>query len=225
MAGQAPSHAKYARELRASGAQGGQQGIPERNSRRRLTRCSLRSRSASTRSSSIRSGWRSPGTDSLLPSGSSSASSWQPPSRAAPGYLEDTIYNVALCLVIGGIIGARGLYIIENLSDFTDDPSDIIAVNTGGISIYGALIGGTIGGWLYAYLRKVPDLPRGADIAAMGGILGMATGRIGDIINGEHFASDTMMPWGLVYTHESSPSYLQLWAEPANPNIPPSPTK
>jgi len=137
------------------------------------------------------------------------------------GYLEDTIYNVALCLVIGGIIGARGLYIIENLGDFTDHPDDIIAVNTGGISIYGALIGGTIGAWLYAYIRKVPDLPRGADIAAMGGILGMATGRIGDIINGEHFASDTKMPWGLVYTNESSPSYIHFGpaAEPQHPAV------
>src|SRR3989442_8860455 len=110
------------------------------------------------------------------------------------GYQEDTIYNVALCLVIGGIVGARALYIIEHLSDFTDDPGQIIAVNTGGISIYGALIGGTIGGWLYAIIRKVPDIPRGADIAAMGGILGMATGRIGDIINGEHFADSTSLP-------------------------------
>jgi prolipoprotein diacylglyceryltransferase len=64
------------------------------------------------------------------------------------GYNEDTIYNVALCLVIGGIIGARGLYVIENWSQFEDDLGEVFAVNTGGISIYGALIGGTIGAWL-----------------------------------------------------------------------------
>jgi phosphatidylglycerol:prolipoprotein diacylglycerol transferase len=122
------------------------------------------------------------------------------------GYQEDTIYNVALCLVIGGIVGARLLYVIENWGDFNDDPVDIIRVNTGGISIYGALIGGTIGAWLYAYIRKVPNIPRGADIAALGGILGMAVGRIGDVINGEHFASDTDLPWGVVYTHQNSPS-------------------
>jgi len=122
------------------------------------------------------------------------------------GYQEDTIYNVALCLVIGGIIGARALYVIENFGDFDDDPVDIIRVNTGGISIYGALIGGTIGAWLYAYFRKVPNIPRGADIAVLGGILGMAVGRIGDMINGEHFATDTDLPWGVVYTHSASPS-------------------
>ncbi len=137
------------------------------------------------------------------------------------GYQEDTIYNVALCLVIGGIIGARALYVIENFSDFDDDPIDIVRVNTGGISIYGALIGGTIGGWLYVIIRKVPNIPRGADIAAMGGILGMAVGRIGDIINGEHFASDTDLPWGVVYTNSASPSVIHFGpdAAPQHPAV------
>src|SRR3972149_5169914 len=88
--------------------------------------------------------------------------------RAA--YKEDTIYNVALALVIGGIIGARGLYVIENWSLFEDDLGKVFEVNAGGISIYGALIGGTIGAWGYAFLTKVPHIPRGADIAAMGAI-------------------------------------------------------
>src|SRR2546428_13993095 len=70
------------------------------------------------------------------------------------GYQEDTIYNVALCLVIGGIIGARGLYIIEHLSTFTDDPGQINAVNTRGISIYRALLRGTIGRRRFAGFNK-----------------------------------------------------------------------
>ncbi len=126
------------------------------------------------------------------------------------GYHEDTIYNVALALVIGGIIGARGLYVIEHFGDFKHNLGDVFAINTGGISIYGALIGGTIGAWSYAVVRRVPDIPKGADIAAMGAILGMAVGRIGDIINGEHFASDTDLPWGVVYTNPNSPSYIRF---------------
>jgi phosphatidylglycerol:prolipoprotein diacylglycerol transferase len=135
------------------------------------------------------------------------------------GYQEDTIYNVALALVIGGIIGARGLYVLEHTSLFKDDPGDIFAINTGGISIYGALIGGTIGGWLYAFISKVPNLPRGADIAAIGGIVGMAVGRIGDIINGEHFASGTSLPWGVLYTNSNSPSFLAGFVDPQHPAV------
>lgn len=124
------------------------------------------------------------------------------------GFHEDAIYNVALALVIGGIIGARGLYIIENWSLFEDDLGGIFAINTGGISIYGALIGGAIGAWGYAYITRLPNIPKAADIAAIGGILGMATGRIGDIINGEHFAESTSLPWGVRYTNPDSPSLL-----------------
>jgi phosphatidylglycerol:prolipoprotein diacylglycerol transferase len=126
------------------------------------------------------------------------------------GYNEDSIYNVALALVIGGIIGARGLYVLENWSQFENDLGDIFAVNTGGISIYGALIGGAIGSWGYAYLTKIPNIPRAADIAVLGAILGMATGRIGDVINGEHFAETTSLPWGVQYTHADSPSFLRF---------------
>lgn len=124
------------------------------------------------------------------------------------GFNEDSIYNVALALVIGGIIGARALYVIENWSQFDDNIGDIFAVNTGGISIYGALIGGTLGAWGYALVSKLPNIPRAADIAAMGGIMGMAVGRIGDVINGEHLSKSTDLPWGVSYTNPNSPSYL-----------------
>lgn len=131
------------------------------------------------------------------------------------GFNEDAIYNVALALVIGGIIGARGLYVLENWSRFEDDLGGIFAINTGGISIYGALIGGAIAAWGYAYLSRLPNIPKAADIGAIGAILGMATGRIGDIINGEHFAETTSLPWGLRYTHPDSPSLLAF----GDPNL------
>lgn len=137
------------------------------------------------------------------------------------GYPEDMIYNVALALVIGGIIGARGLYVIENWSLFEDDIGEIFAINTGGISIYGALIGGALGGWLFALISKVPNIPRAADIAAIGGIVGMAIGRVGDIINGEHFSKTTDLPWGVVYTDPDSPSWIRFGAgaEPQHPAV------
>jgi len=124
------------------------------------------------------------------------------------GFNEDSIYNVALALVIGGIIGARSLYVIENWSQFDDNIGDIFAVNTGGISIYGALIGGTLGALGFALVSRLPNIPQAADIASMGGIIGMAVGRVGDVINGEHFAKSTDLPWGVRYTDPNSPSYL-----------------
>ncbi len=139
------------------------------------------------------------------------------------GFGEDSIYNVALALVIGGIIGARGLFVIEEWSQFKDDIGAIFEINTGGISIYGALIGGTVGGWGYAALTKLPNIPKAADIAIIGGIMGMAVGRIGDIFNGEHFAEWTSLPWGFLYTDPDSPSFLQeqagLLLQPQHPAV------
>jgi len=134
------------------------------------------------------------------------------------GYSEDMIYNAALALVIGGIIGARGLYVIESWSDFENDLGKIFALNEGGISIYGALIGGAIGGLGYGYFAKVPNIARAFDIGAIAAIMGMAIGRIGDIINGEHFAESTGLPWGVVYTDANSPAF-PLRLDPQHPAV------
>jgi phosphatidylglycerol:prolipoprotein diacylglycerol transferase len=128
------------------------------------------------------------------------------------GFDEDTIYNTALALVIGGIIGARALFVLENLDRFEDDPLDVFAINAGGISIYGALIGGTIGALAWAAWRRLPRWGAIADVAAMGAIIGMAVGRIGCLVLGDIFAKTTDWPIGVLYTHSDSPSYPRFTA-------------
>ncbi len=132
------------------------------------------------------------------------------------GFTDDQAYNVALALVIGGIIGARALFVIEHWGQFKHDIGDIFSINAGGISIYGALIGGTIAGWGYAMVSRLPNIPRGTDVGGLGTIVGMAVGRIGDIINGEHFAEATSLPWGVKYTDPGSPSFA---GHPLGPGI------
>ena len=128
------------------------------------------------------------------------------------GFDEDTIYNTALALVIGGIIGARALFVLENLDRFEDDPLDVFAINAGGISIYGALIGGTIGALAWAAWRRLPRWGAIADVAAMGAIIGMAVGRIGCLVLGDIFAKTTDWSVSVLYTHPDSPSYPRFTA-------------
>ena len=130
------------------------------------------------------------------------------------GIDEDTIYNMALFLVIGGIIGARALYVLEHFGDFQDDPAEVFAIQTGGISIYGALFGGTLGAVAYAAWRRLPRWGAMADAAAIGAILGMAVGRVGCLINGDIFGRATDWPIGVVYTHSDSPAYPVYSAVP-----------
>jgi phosphatidylglycerol:prolipoprotein diacylglycerol transferase len=120
----------------------------------------------------------------------------------------DDAYNVGLVVVACGIVGARLLYVIERYGDTPslDSFADIFRVTEGGISIYGAIIGGAIGGWAFGLWKRLP-CAAAADAGAMAMLLGLAIGRIGDIINGEHFAKTTDLPWGVVYTHVSSPGF------------------
>ena len=128
------------------------------------------------------------------------------------GFNEDAIYNTALALVIGGMIGARALFVLENLDQFKDDPLDVFRINAGGISIYGALIGGTLAGSAYALWRRLPHFGLMTDIAALGGIIGMAVGRIGCLVLGDIFAKTTDWPIGVLYTNPDSPSYPRYTA-------------
>ena len=129
------------------------------------------------------------------------------------GFIDDDIYSAALVAIPAGIIGARALFVVENWGDpGLESIGDIFRINEGGISVYGAVIAGLIGGLAYGYVRKV-NLLRGLDVAAAGGIIGMAVGRIGDLINGEHFAEVSSLPWAVRYTDLNSPSVLS----PASP--------
>ena len=47
----------------------------------------------------------------------------------------------------------------------------------------------------------LPSVGRLADLAAPAVLISMAIGRIGDIINGEHIARVTSLPWAFVYDH------------------------
>jgi phosphatidylglycerol:prolipoprotein diacylglycerol transferase len=123
------------------------------------------------------------------------------------GFIDDDIYTAALIAVPFGIIGARALFVFEHWDTFMDDPVEIVRINEGGISIWGAVIGGFIGGMLYGWIRGL-NMLRALDVAAVSLILGMGIGRIGDIINGEHFAEPSSLPWAVRYTHINSPSVI-----------------
>ncbi|HEX5939698.1 MAG TPA: prolipoprotein diacylglyceryl transferase [Dehalococcoidia bacterium] len=130
------------------------------------------------------------------------------------GIPTDEIYNAAMPVVFGGIVGARALFVIENLDDFQSDPLEIFALTEGGISVLGALLGGSLAVWLYVIFAGLP-WARVADIAVPAVIFGFSIGRIGDIINGEHIGSQSSLPWATVYEHPDSPAFLLPSHHPA----------
>jgi len=113
---------------------------------------------------------------------------------------EDDAYAIATWGVVGGIIGARLLHVLDRLDFYLREPLQIFAIWTGGIAVWGAVIGGALSGYYIALRRRVP-IGNTADAAVSGLGLGLAIGRIGDIINGEHHATDCLTGICVGYTH------------------------
>jgi len=108
---------------------------------------------------------------------------------------------------------------------YSHNPISVFYVWQGGIAIYGAIIGGFIGCVTYMTIRNsdwflnlwrkrlgflgeaqkapLPGIGHLADLTAPALLIAMAIGRIGDIINGEHCALATRLPWGVVYSQDN----------------------
>ena len=119
------------------------------------------------------------------------------------GYDEDDAYTLALVTVPSGIVGARLLFVWESGQW---SPGEIIAIAEGGISVWGAILGGVAGGVAFAAWKRWP-ITNVLDAAGFGIILGQAIGRLGDLVNGEHLANATDLPWGVIYTNPDSPAF------------------
>ena len=113
---------------------------------------------------------------------------------------EDDAYAIATWGVVGGIVGARLFHVADRWSYYAEHPEQILFLWTGGIAVWGAVIGGVLTGYLVARRRGV-RVGETADAAAPGLGLGLAIGRIGDIINGEHHATPCEVGICVGYTH------------------------
>ncbi len=119
----------------------------------------------------------------------------------------ELVWNGVIWVVIAGVIGARlwsVLFPAESansnaswsLDYITDLENGPIAIWSGGLSIFGALVGGLIGMQLYAMRHKLHRLVW-LDRIAIGVPLGQAIGRWGNFINEELYGKPTDLPWGI----------------------------
>jgi phosphatidylglycerol---prolipoprotein diacylglyceryl transferase len=105
------------------------------------------------------------------------------------------LFNLVVLLAVSGIVGARLLWLVESGSISDRDEW----LGTRGFSFYGAILFGLPA--LTIYLRRERLGVRYLDALAAGFPLGMAVGRIGDVISGEHFGPPSELPWAIRYTH------------------------
>ena len=140
----------------------------------------------------------------------------------------DDLIDLALYVVIVGIICARIYYVVFSWNEFdylvTDAVSDgtfwgsisaffsnfwrtfvnCIAIWEGGIAIYGAVIGGMIVGIIFAKIKKINFL-KVYDLIIPCVMAGQVIGRWGNFVNMEAHGGETTLPWrmGLLYGNPS----------------------
>ena len=100
------------------------------------------------------------------------------------------ILDLTLYLIPISIISARLYYIIFNLGYYLQNPSEIFNIRSGGIAIYGAVIGGIITCFVFCKKREIRLLDL-LDYMAPGLVLGQAIGRWGNFINIEAYGTYT----------------------------------
>lgn len=129
------------------------------------------------------------------------------------GISEDDALYVLIWAIPAALIGARLFHVIDAWDYYTTYPLQILAVQEGGLAIYGGLVGGMLGG-AWAARRKGILSWKMLDAAAPGMILGQAIGRIGCFINGDHQGPPTNLPWATSYVN---PGTLAPDSEPRHP--------
>ena len=111
----------------------------------------------------------------------------------------DVLVFVCYC-AFGIIIGARlGYCIFYGDGYYLSHPLEIIAINRGGMSFHGGLIGVVLAGLLYSHIHKMPFLTL-ADLVVCGAPMGLFFGRCANFINGELYGAPTDWPVGVDFT-------------------------
>lgn len=110
----------------------------------------------------------------------------------------DWAYEIIFAGLIGGVVGSRLDYIVENYDKVSDDLIGGLFSGSG-LVWFGGVVGGAAGVLLWAWRRGWLGLPM-LDVVAPALALGYAIGRIGCQLSGDGdygVASD--LPWGMAY--------------------------
>ncbi|MGE3137927.1 MAG: prolipoprotein diacylglyceryl transferase [Thermoleophilia bacterium] len=112
----------------------------------------------------------------------------------------DAVIGMAAVGLIAGLVGARLYYLVQT------DPGALTTPwreGVTGFAFYGTVIAALPAIALYLRLTGRPVL-RHLDVLALAFLPGMAVGRIGDLLIGEHYGPPTDLPWGVTYTEAAA---------------------
>ena len=119
--------------------------------------------------------------------------------QAKKHHLEQAVFDkLMLVTLVGGVIGARLWHVATDWWLYKDNLLNIFRISSGGLSIFGAVLGGTLSLWLLQgkYFPKL-EIKKLLDLMIFGLPVGQAIGRLGNFVNQELYGLPTDLPWGI----------------------------
>jgi phosphatidylglycerol:prolipoprotein diacylglycerol transferase len=130
----------------------------------------------------------------------------QYPWFARDGWIRRDVEDLLFYGVLGVVLGGRlGYVIFYKASYYAAHLTEIPAVWKGGMSFHGGMLGVIVAMALFAWQRKRPLL-QVTDLIAPCVPLGLASGRVGNFINGELWGrvADPSLPWAMIFPESGS---------------------
>jgi len=125
----------------------------------------------------------------------------------------DWAYELVFAALLGGVIGARGYFLIQNYSQVKHDLLGSVFSGSG-LIWYGGAIGGAIGVLLWMWFRHAFQLTI-FDMAATALALGYGIGRIGCQVSGDgDYGIRSHLPWAMGYPHGTVPTPPGVTVQP-----------
>jgi len=116
----------------------------------------------------------------------------------------DWAYEVVIVALVGGLVGARLNFVIENYDAVKDDLLGNV-FSGAGLVWFGGAVGGAIGVALWAWRRKMLNLNL-LDLCAVPLSVGYAIGRIGCQVSGDgDYGTAWNGPWAMAYPDGTKP--------------------
>lgn len=115
------------------------------------------------------------------------------------------IIDFSPVVILVGILGARLYYCLVNYSYYLYNPTEILNIRQGGLSIHGMIIIGILVLFYFSKRYKI-EFFKLLDSFFVGTALAQSIGRWGNFFNSEAFGTPTNLPWKLYIPLEHRPS-------------------
>ena len=125
----------------------------------------------------------------------------------------DWAYEIIFAGLVGGVIGSRIDFLLQNWDDVSDDFFGNVFSGSG-LVWFGGLVGGAIGVVLWAWRRGFLGLQL-LDVCAVPLALGYAVGRLGCQLSGDgDYGTGSDLPWAMSYPDGTVPTTDEVHPTP-----------